>query len=383
MEPITRQIEARIKAQQAAGLYRYPPVIADRSGKTVTIKGRRLLSFASNDYLGLGISSHVADLVAKRFQAFGTSSSSSRLVSAHLDAIIRAERAFADYFGYADALFFPSGYQANLAVIGSLFSPDDPVFFDKHVHASAVAGLTMGKAGFSGFNHNDMGHLEKRIKKNSDRVAAVLTEGLFSMDGDRPDLAGISAFKEKHGFILLVDEAHSFGAIGEGGRGVGRPLADVAVGTLGKAFGFFGAFALLPEGIKEFLFNFSSPLIYSTALPPAHALAAADILAMTAEREDLRKDLARVSRLTRQALSDEGYQVSGTDHILALFVGNETLAVNLSRRLMDQGILIFPARFPTVPLGKAILRISLTALHTEADVTRLVEALTVCHDSSR
>jgi 8-amino-7-oxononanoate synthase len=382
MENFERRIEGRLKTQRAAGLLRRPYPIAQRCGRQVVVGGRRLVNFASNDYLGLGDSPKLAEIVAASFRRHGTSASASRLVSGHYETIIAAERAFADHFGFADALFFPSGYQANLAVVGTLFHQGDLVCFDKHVHASTVNGLVTSGARFVGFNHNRMDHLEKRIKTNrcSHRALGVLSEALFSMDGDLLDVDGLRALKARHGFLTLVDEAHSAGALGRGGRGIGRTVADVAVGTLGKAFGLFGAFLLLPEGFKDYLFNFAAPLIYSTTLPPAHAVAAKEILRLVAEREDLRHDLAQVSRWMRGALAAQGYRVAGAAHILALEVGDETAAETLSRRLFEAGFLVLPARYPTVPLGKAIIRISLTARHTENDVARFVQVVRECHD---
>lgn len=361
--------------QKTLGLYRNPPEIGHKQGPVITIGDKTFLNFASNDYLGLGSDPEVRTLVAKNFETLGPSSSSSRLVTGN-DAVIRkAERTFARYFGFEDALFFSSGFQANLALISTLFGKEDRILFDKHVHASSVKGLALSSAAYAGYNHNAMGHLEKRLKKTGSQPTAVLTEGLFSMDGDFADIGGLSALKEKYGFLCVVDEAHSYGACGDKGRGVAGNLADVAVGAMGKAFGLFGAFVLLPSLFRDYMLNFAAPLIYSTALPAAHAQSAADILAIVEASDDKRRRLCSLSGQLTGLLKEKGLTVKGDAHILSVETGDEKKTMNLAAKLYENGLFVFPARFPTVPLGRAILRISLTSGHTEEHIARLAEAL--------
>jgi 8-amino-7-oxononanoate synthase len=195
------------------------------------------------------------------------------------------------------------------------------------------------------------------------------------MDGDVLDAAGLKKLKDHYGFLTIVDEAHALGAAGFEGRGFAGSVADIAVGTFGKALGFFGAFALLPEGFKEYLFNFSSPLIYTTTLPEAHAATALEILKIIERSEDRRKVLRGISQYMKEGLRREGFQVTGDAHILALTVGDEEKAVRLSRKLLLNDIFVLPARYPTVPLSHAILRISLTALLEEEDVKSFIDHL--------
>jgi 8-amino-7-oxononanoate synthase len=266
-------------------------------------------------------------------------------------------------------------------VVSAFFGRGDTVVFDKHVHASTVKGMALSKAEFLGYRHNSMSHLRKRLEARKEEQVGVLTESLFSMDGDLLDLDGIRKLKETYRFLAVVDEAHAFGAIGDGGRGIGRSVADIAVGTFGKAFGLFGAFVLLPEGYKEYLFNFSSPLIYSTTLPEAHAASALDALEIISESEGERQVLHENSRLLRDTLRSEGFRVSGDAQIIAVELGEEEKAAGIARGLFERNIFAFPARYPTVPLGKSILRISMTALHTREDVAFLVETLKGVHES--
>lgn len=373
----------RLTLQQQTGLYRNPPEISMRDGKYLLMGERRVVNFSSNDYLGLSVSDELRQHAAHNFQKYGTSSSSSRLVSGNYAVINEAEKAYASYFGYDDALFFPSGYQANVGILSTFLERDDTVIFDKHIHASAVKGMTMSGAHFVGYNHNSMPHLERRLETQRNTKTAVLTESLFSMDGDILDVDGLQKLKDQYNFLTIVDEAHAFGAIGSHGRGIAGNVADIAVGTFGKAFGFFGAFVLLPEGFKEYLFNFSSPLIYTTTLPEAHAATALSILDIIERSEDRRKHLRGICQLMKKGLQREGFSVSGDAHILALEIGDEATAVLVSQKLLEENMFVLPARYPTVPLHHAILRISITALHDEDDINLFIDRLKEVYNEIR
>ncbi|BCS97312.1 8-amino-7-oxononanoate synthase [Desulfoluna limicola] len=368
------RLKQKLAVQKEQGLYRNPPEVSEGDGRTVKVAGRTLINFASNDYIGLGRSETLRKAASDAFMRYGTSSSSSRLVSGNASVICEAERAYADYFGYEDALFFPSGYQANLAILSTLFGPDEMLLFDKHVHASTVKGMQLGSAPFRGYRHNSMSHLEKRIKGATGNPV-VVTESLFSMDGDTPPLADLARLKRTHGFRTVVDEAHAYGALGEGGRGIARGVADVALGTFGKAMGLFGAFVLLPSLYREYLLNFASPLIYTTALPEAHAVTALAVLSEVEQADAQRARLAHLSRRLTHLLTDRGFTVCGEAHILAVQIGSEERAHGLVKKLFDQGYFAFTARFPTVPMGQAIIRLSLTANHTEEDLEGFSDTL--------
>ena len=365
----------RLMLQQQIGLYRNPPEVSMREGKYLLMGGKKVINFASNDYLGISVSEELRQQAAQNFQKYGTSSSSSRLVSGNYSVINEAEKAYAAYFGYHDALFFPSGYQANVGILSTFLEQDDTVIFDKHIHASAVKGMAMSGAHFFGYNHNSLSHLERRLNTYRNKQLAVLTESLFSMDGDILDVKGLKKLKDRHNFLTIVDEAHAFGAIGSQGRGIAGEVADIAVGTFGKAFGFFGAFVLLPEGFKEYLFNFSSPLIYTTTLPEAHAATALYILKIIEQSEGRRNHLKEICRCMKNGLRREGFSVFGDAHVLALEIGDEAAAVRVAQRLLEENIFVLPARYPTVPLHRAILRIGITALHEEEDINLFIDRL--------
>lgn len=365
----------RLTVQHQNGLFRSPVTIDRRDGKYIIAGGCRLINFSSNDYLGLGASIELRKKAADNFLKYGTTSGSSRLVSGNYSLISTAEKEYARYFGYDDAVFFSSGYQANLGLISTLFEKNDAIIFDKHLHASSVKGISLSGADFFGYNHNRMSHLEKRLKNNANGNTAVITESLFSMDGDLLDVAGLTALKKKHDFFTVIDEAHAFGVLGDGGQGMGHGVADVAIGTFGKAFGLFGAFVLLPEPVKAYLFNFSSPLIYSTTLPKAHAATTLDALNLIEKSDDKRNHVRQISIYMKKQLERAGFEVDGDAHILSVLIGDAARSGQVSANLMDKGFYLFPARYPTVPIGRAILRISLTALHTEEDVNAVVQAL--------
>ena len=204
MSMFSLRFRQKLLIQQQNGLFRNPPTIDRREGKFVFSNGSRLLNFASNDYLGLGVSHELRRKVARNFERFGSSSSSSRLVSGNFQLLNQAEDAYAQYFGYPAALFFPSGYQANLGVLATLFESGDRVMFDKHIHASSVKGLTLSGATLHGYNHGSFSHLETRLAGSDDPVG-VITESLFSMDGDCLDCDTLRQLKRTHGFFCIVD----------------------------------------------------------------------------------------------------------------------------------------------------------------------------------
>ncbi len=371
---LKERLKLRLKQQRESGLYRNPPQIDERSGAHITIKGRKMLNLASNDYLGLGDSEELRAITARNFGKFGSSSSSSRLVSGNHKLIKEAEESFAEYFGFESCLFFPSGYQANLALISTLFEADDSLIFDKHVHASMVAGLRLSPARIAGYRHNSLSHLERRLQSAAG-PKCVISESLFSMDGDTLDVEALQQLKANYGFGCIIDEAHAFGALGHQGRGLAASLSDISVGTLGKAFGLFGAFILLPQVTREYLLNFASAQIYTTTLPAAQAASASQVLQIIKEADDRRDQLKQNSNYLKELLSQREIPWRGEEHIIAIEIGDEELAVKTTQQLFEEGIFCFAARYPTVPQNRAILRLSLTSEHTHNDLELFVEKL--------
>lgn len=375
-----KKYRKKIAHQKEINLYRNPQSIEHREGKYIIKNQRRYLNLASNDYLGLSTSKELREKVSQNFMKYGTSSSSSRLVAGNYSIISQAEKEYAAYFGYEDALFYPSGFQANVGLISTLFENGDHIFFDKHVHASTVKGIQLSGASLSGFRHNQISHLEKRLKSFKGEQAAVVTESLFSMDGDRLNVTAFKQLKEKHNFLTVVDEAHSIGVLGEKGKGIAGTVADIALGTLGKALGLFGSIVFLPTTVKEYLFNFSAPLIYTTTLPEAHAASTIDLLRIIESYEHQRDYLQSISRFLKENLIKTGFNVYGDAHIISIEIGDENDCIKVADRLFEKGYFAFPARYPTVPLGKSIIRVSLTALHSFDDIHSFIEDIQEVRD---
>jgi len=369
------KITSKLAVQHQLNLFRDPPLFSSKSGKYLFLERKKILNFASNDYLGLADDETLKNRIVECFAKYPVSASSSRLVSGNLKTIREAELKYAEHFGFEDALFFPSGFQANLALGASLFDSRDQIFYDKHVHASLVNGFKLNPGNPVGYNHNSMSHLEKRLSKSSSALKGVFTESLFSMDGDLLPKDEFTDLKEKFSFTAIIDEAHSLGAMGAGGRGFATDLADITLGTFGKAFGLFGAVVLLPEVVREYLLNFASAQIYTTSLPPSQAAAASIILDEIKQADKKRNQLAENSEYMKSCLISAGFSVAGAAHIISVQIGNEAKALYSAKELLKSGFFVLAARFPTVPKNKAILRLGMSALHTKDEIETFVEKL--------
>jgi 8-amino-7-oxononanoate synthase len=369
------RLKNETEARRQAGLGRELLPVTGRHGASVILDGRAHLNFSSNDFLGLAQNKEMAESLANLCRRFGSGSGASRLVTGTTRSTLEAEQALADHFGYESCLILGSGFLANLTLISTLFSERDTLLLDKRAHTSTVAGVRHSRARFHTFRHNRMSHLRKLLKEHP--AQAVLTESLFSMDGDSPDFQALEYLKSENDFLCIVDEAHAFGVLGPGGRGLGRAVADVAVGTLGKAFGMFGAFILCPGVVREHLVHFGQGFIYTTSLPPWHGDMVLAMLERVGQSDARREHLRLLGNLARKDLPEAGLQVRGEAHILALEVGDENRCQRLAMALREEGILVFAARYPTVPLGQAMLRVCLTAEHDTDDIRRLRDAISV------
>jgi len=370
----------------AAGLYRSRRVVErsrpDERGVRVVVDGRDCLAFCSNDYLALAQDPRVAESLAHAAREYGLGSGASHLVSGHHSEHHALEEALARFTGRARALLFSTGYMANLGVVTALARRGDTVFEDRLNHASLLdAGLLSG-ARFSRFPHLDPAALEARLAAVDGRRSLVLTDGVFSMDGDIAPLPALARSCARHGARLIVDDAHGLGVLGAGGRGAlehhDMTEADVPVlvGTLGKAFGSFGAFVAGSEELIEYLVQRARTYVYTTALPPAIAAATRRSLEL-AEAEPWRR--ARVlehSRRFRALSAAAGIPLMpSATPIQPVLVGDARAAVAASEALLARGILVTAIRPPTVPEGASRLRITFSAGHSEADVERLVTSL--------
>jgi 8-amino-7-oxononanoate synthase len=347
--------------------------------------GRDYVDFSSNDYLGL--SSHPALVAAARaaLERYGVGAGASRLMSGDLRIHHALEEEVASFKGTEAALVFNSGYQANTGIVPALLERHDVVFADHLCHASQLDGALLSRAKLLRFRHNDPGHLAHLLERHRGafRQALVMTESVFSMDGDRAPLAVLLDLCRRYRCLFLVDEAHATGVFGPQGRGCveAEGLAgqvDLVMGTFSKALGGFGAYLAASRTVVDVLVNSARSFIYSTALPAPVIAAALAALRLCAAGETRGEELLRRSAGFREALRANGWAAGGQSQIVPVIVGASERAVALSEDLAARGYLALPVRPPTVPEGSARLRFSLTAAHGERQLTDVVEALGAC-----
>ena len=375
------ELQPGLDALKQRSLYRLRRILDGPQGPEVTLAGRRYLNFSSNDYLGLAAHPALAEAARRGLAEYGLGSGAAHLVTGHSRAHHAFEEELAAFTGRPRALLFSSGYMANLGVASALLKRGDRVLEDRLNHASLLdAGLLSG-ARFARYAHNDVVDLKTHLTEASGRTL-VMTDGVFSMDGDIASLPELVQATEAAGAFLMVDDAHGFGVLGQHGRGSlehhGLGLADVPVlmGTLGKACGSFGAFIAGSEALIETLIQSARTYIYTTATPPALAEAGRAALTLL-QTEGWRRDelRARIARF-RQGAAERGLKLMESETaIQPLQVGESAAALALSAALREQGILVVAIRPPTVPAGTARLRITVTAAHTDAQVDRLLDAL--------
>lgn len=375
MDRIKQFLEQRREKNLLRALH---PAHFRKEGK-IYFNGKEYIDLSSNDYLGLSSHPHLLEAAKKALEQFGASASASRLLSGDLEIHHQLEEKIAIFKGKEKTLIFNSGYQANVGIISALLRRGDAVFSDRLNHASIVDGILLSKARFFRFHHNDMRHLELLLRKerNKFREALIITETIFSMDGDRCPLKEIVELKERYNCRLFVDEAHATGIFGRSGSGVVEEeevveRVDLIMGTFSKALGSFGAYVACTKKMMDYLVNSSRSFIYSTALPPsiiATNLASLDLIKKEPFR---RKMLLENANYFRNQLQKHGLKVKGSSQIVPLILGDSQKAIDLSDKLQKKGYRVFPIRPPTVPLGEARLRFSLTQYHNKEILAKLI-----------
>ena len=374
-------LSSRLAERRAAHLYRQRPLLQTPQGVEVLVDGERLLSFCSNDYLGLANDPRVNDAFVEGVQRWGTGGGASHLVTGHSGAHHELEEALAEFTGRPRALLLSSGYMANMGAVTALVGQGDTVLQDRLNHASLLdAGLLAG-ARFSRYLHNDADSLRGRLGKAQGNTL-VVTDGVFSMDGDLADLPAVCAAAGSAGAWVMVDDAHGFGCLGDQGGGIvehyglSMEQVPVLVGTLGKAFGTAGAFVAGSEELIETLIQFARPYIYTTSQPPAVACATLKSMELLRSEGWRREHLQRlVARLRKGATQIGLTLMDSPTPIQPVLIGDSARALRLSALLRERGILVGAIRPPTVPAGSARLRITLSAAHSEAQLERLLQVL--------
>ena len=348
-----------------------------REGR-ICFKGREFFDFSSNDYLGLSGHVKLKEASQKAIEQFGVGSGASRLLSGDLKIHHELEEKVACFKGKESALVFNSGYQGNVGIINALYGKGDVIFADKLCHASIWDGIKLSGAELFRFGHNDIEQLAKLVKGKADKFKRrlIVTETVFSMDGDKPPLKEMVELKEKYGCELMVDEAHATGIFGEDGSGVVSEFGliervDLIMGTFSKALGSFGAYLTSSPEVIEYLVNTCRSFIYSTALPAGIISANLASLELVRDESFRRKELLENADYFRNELSKKGFKVTGTSQIIPLVVGDIEKTILLSEKLRERGYWSLPIRPPTVPAGQSRLRFSLTYNHSK----EILEAL--------
>ena len=373
------RIHDALQQQRAAGRLRQRIVNQQGDARWLEVDGQRYRNFASNDYLGL---SHDPRLIAAWQQGaerYGVGAGGSGHITGYCRPHADLEAQLADWLGYPRALLFISGFAANQALIAALCGKQERIFADKLAHASLLDAASHSQAALRRFAHNQPASLQKLLTPQAEGETLVVTEGVFSMDGDSAPLVALQQLAEQHASWLLVDDAHGIGVVGEQGRGscwqqqVKPPLLVV---TFGKAFGLSGAAVLCDEGTAEYLLQFARHLIYSTAMPPAQACALQAALRAVQQGDELRQQLAEnIARFRGGAQQLPFRLAESATAIQPLIIGDNQRALTLASQLRKRGCWVTAIRPPTVPPGTARLRITLNARHEAQDIDALLETL--------
>lgn len=388
------RIKVALAEQKAKNRYRVRNICqTEHSALSIQVNHQQYLNFSSNDYLGLSHHPQMIDASIMGAQEFGIGSAGSPHVTGYSEPLAALEKRLADWLGYDAAIVYPSGFTANQAVIKLLVEREDLIIADRLSHASLLEAAMLSPGRLSRYKHNDLvsleSYLHKPLPENAGRL--VVTEGIFSMDGDHAPLAEIAKITQKENTLLMVDDAHGIGITGSGGRGSCDYYGikpDILVVTFGKAFGCSGAALLLSNELADYFVQFSKPLIYSTAIPPVQAatLLQAISLIQSKEGDQLRQQLKQNIAYFRQAtltmleeiqVKNAGnrempYLLDSVSPIQPLVIGEDQAALDISEKLRHAGIWVSAIRPPTVPPKTARLRITITAQHTIEMIDRLI-----------
>lgn len=376
--PSHESIQRELTELDAQGLTRRLRTL-QRSGGFVEMDGRRYMNLSSNDYLNLANDERVKAGAINAIEQYGCGATASRLMAGHLSIHEQLEQTLADWLGLDSCLVFPSGYQANIGMITSLVNSDGAVFSDQLNHASIVDGCRLSGAPIHIYHHRDMDQLESLLASvDVPGRKLIVSDSVFSMDGDHAPLEALANLAKRHHCLLAIDEAHAVGVYGEG-RGLCHQLGiepDVIVGTLTKSFGSGGGFIAGGDAFRTLFINRARSFIFSTGLSPSNAGSALASLEIMKDDSTLGTELLELARLFRQALASHGVEVPDEDsQIIPIMIGENEAAVHCMEQLLDEDILLAAVRPPTVPVGTARLRVSITRAHCEEDLQRAAKAI--------
>jgi 8-amino-7-oxononanoate synthase len=371
---LSSDIEDRLAEIRNRGLYRRMRCVSGPQGPRVLLDGKPVLLLCSNNYLGLADHPRVREAAAEAAMRYGAGAGASRLVSGNMTIHRRLEKQLAEFKGSEACVLFGSGYLANAGVVSALAREGDVVFSDALNHASIIDGCRLARADTFVYRHLDVDHLEWGLREAEGRGSLIVTDGVFSMDGDIAPLAEIVELAQRYDARVMVDEAHGTGVLGTDGRGAVAEAGlddevDVIVGTLGKALGSYGAYVCCSHEMAKYLINTARTLIFSTALPPPAVAAAMAALALLREQPRRIEKLRRNGAVLRAALAERGVRAPAVDTpIVPLIVGDATDAVEASERALELGVFAQAIRPPTVPPGSSRLRLAVMASHTKSEL---------------
>ena len=373
------EIQTYLQQQKDDHLYRQRIVEDSPQGIELTISGKKYLNFCSNDYLGLASHPRVVEAMQRGARNYGAGSGASHLINGHSRAHHQLEEELAAFVGRPRALLFSTGYMANMGVLSALLGKGDAVFEDRLNHASLLDGGLLSQARLQRFQHNDSNDLESKLNSSKAETKLVCTDGVFSMDGDVASINELSVVAKKYDAWLMIDDAHGLGVSGATGRGIvesaSASIEDVPilVGTLGKAFGTFGAFVAGDDDLIEILIQRARSYIYTTALPPAVAEATRESIKLMDEEAWRREKLNDNIKYFKQLISEASLtDTQSSTAIQPVMIGDVKETMALSEKLKQSGLLVSAIRPPTVPEGTARLRITLSADHSREQIKKLV-----------
>jgi len=376
-----RKIKEFLKEREKQGLLRSLNVVSSRNKGRIRIDEKEYIDLSSNDYLGL--SSH-PEIISKARQAafIGSGTAASRLMAGTTSLHHELEERVAEFKKKPAALIFNSGYQANVGIISALVGKGDTVFSDRFNHASIIDGIRLSGAKLFRFRHNDAEHLKELLEKERHNYASslIVTETVFSMDGDTSPIKEIVDLKEKYDSMVMVDEAHATGIFGKNGTGLTEKenvtdKVDIIMGTFSKALGSFGAYAAMSGRLKKYLVNTCRSLIYSTALPPAVIVSNLAALKIVKTEPHRRVKLLENADYLRKRLIEGGFRTKGNSQIIPIMVGENAMAVAMSEFLKQKGYWVAAVRPPTVPKGEARIRLSLCFHHDREKIDKFIESV--------
>lgn len=376
-----RALEEDLSDLEARDLLRVRRRVGGVQGPRLRLHGRDILCFASNNYLGLAADPQVVEASRRALDEGGASAGASPLISGHMDPHEDLERLVADWLGCEAALVFGSGYHANIGVIAALTGQDDAIFSDSLNHASLIDGCRLARATVRIYEHKDLDDLDEKLRSTPARRRLIVTDSVFSMDGDTAPLEELVELARRHEAWVMIDEAHAMGIFGDAGGGLAaaRGVGDgvhVRMGTLGKALGSYGAFVAGSRALIELLVNRARSYVFSTALPPAVVGAAAAAVRIAREDRSRRERLWRHARRLHEGLGAAGLQLEPLESpIVPVILGESRVALSVADRAMQEGVWAPAIRPPTVPPGTARLRLTPIATHEDEHIDRAVDVI--------